>query len=267
MSAEFWQELCPELTIAKDEWRVSPLEIPVQGIRSRLVTDGYFHESFEHWDSLPLQDMAKCIERIKALDMHPVWCFVYDEFWVLSTKIHSYIKSALGSRYRKLPEMWAWHVDPAKQERGWKIHRDRGPDTIFEDGTPKALSIWIPLTNTTQENGCIHIVPAYDDIDYKNTKYTEELHDASKVVPLAANRGDVLGWTQQLLHWGGETTNIEAQPRISVSVEFVAGYVEYLQDQPFRGKSLDPFLIPSLEEKTKIILNQIKQYEHMWNSK
>ena len=265
---KFWQELCPELTIAEDSWRVTPIEVPVRDVGSKIVTDGYFHESFNHWGtSCPLEDMAKCIERIKALDMHPVWCFVYDEFWFLTTRIHSYIKSVLGSRYRKLPEMWAWHVDPAKQERGWAIHRDRGPETLFEDGTPKALSIWIPLTDTNVENGCIHVVPAYDDIDYKNSEYTEELHDPTKAVALPAKAGDVLGWTQQLLHWGGETINTEAPPRISISVEFVAGYVELLDDQPFRGSFLNPFIVPCFEEKTEIILNQIKQYEHMWNSK
>ena len=90
---KFWQELCPELTIAKDIWQAKPVEVPVRDVRSKVVTDGYFHESFDHWDSLPLQDMAKCIERIKALDMHPVWCFVYDEFWLLTIRVHSYIKS------------------------------------------------------------------------------------------------------------------------------------------------------------------------------
>jgi hypothetical protein len=262
----FWKKLCPTLSIGKKESWVTPTEVVTQNINDAINTNGYFHVPFDSWD-LPIAEMAECISKLKAIGMPPVWCFIYDEFWLLTTRIHSYIKSVLGDRYYKLPEIWAWHIDPAKKERGWNIHRDRGPETLYKDGSPKSISIWIPLTDTDTENGCIYVLPIKDDIDYYNPEYSEELHAPNKVIALPAKAGDILGWTQQLLHWGGETINTNVNPRISISVEFVADYAGRLQENPFRKPWMNPFHIPDFNSKTEIIQTQIKQYEHMWNSK
>jgi hypothetical protein len=264
---EFWKELCPTLSVTEKEVWTTPTEVNIQNIKHEIDTNGYFHVPFDSWD-LPIEEMAGCIDKLKSLGIPPVWCFVYNEFWLLTARIDTYIKSVLGEKYHKLPEMWAWHVDPAKKERGWKIHRDRGTDTrLYKDGSPKSISIWIPLTDTDVENGCMHVLPIKDDKDYYDQEYFDEGYDPDKVIALPAKAGDVLGWTQNLLHWGGETTNTDAKPRISVSVEFVADYAGRLRGGSYRKPWMSPFYIPDFERKTKIIQTQIEQYEHMWNSK
>ena len=40
---------------------------------------------------------------------------------------------------------------------------DKGRRALFEDGSPKSLTTWIPLSNATALNGCMYIVPALHD--------------------------------------------------------------------------------------------------------
>lgn len=273
-SLEYWQNLCPDLTVSADEVRLPVPEVAIQDVTKSLIDEGYFHVPFDSWD-LPLDKMADCITRLKQLDIEPTWCFVFDEFWTLTTKVHSYIESVLDKKYYKLPDIWAWHVDPAKEERGWKVHRDRGPGTTFDDGSPKSLTIWIPLADATIENGCMYVVPqskdpncTKDDESYY-ADWEEHFYDGM-MVAVEAKAGDLLGWNQQILHWGGTPTNANASPRISVSVEFVSRYVNRLQDQEqiYPNKQwLDPFTIPSLDQKIELIHTVSNRYKHMWDHK
>jgi hypothetical protein len=270
---QFWKELCPKLTIAESDQSVSPPNIDTENVKDRIINDGYFHVPFESWD-LPLDEMVECIEKLKKLDMQPVWCFMYDEFWLLTTKIHGYIKCVLGENYHKLPDLWAWHVDPSKEERGWKIHREGYPHSALDDETPKTLSIWIPLTDATAENGCMCVVPKPNDpgfdaeAEFYYADWQEHFYDNSKIM-LEAKAGDLLGWHPHLLHWGKPSTNKNASPRISVSAEFVSDRVDddtFLRDRDERPW-LDPFYIPTPAKKTELINTLISQYQHMWEMK
>jgi len=268
---QFWKDLCPNLTITEvDRW-VSPTNVDIEDVGDRIVNDGYFHVPFDSWN-LPLDEMAKCIEKLKELDMQPVWCFMYDEFWLLTIRIDAYIKSLLGERYHKLPDMWAWHIDPAKEERGWEAHKDRDFGTLWDDGSPKSISVWIPLSDATTENGCMYVVPASKDPNYTKTDHLyyadweEHFYENDKVA-IEAKAGDILIWNQQLLHWGGKPTNKNASPRISVSVEFVADYVTRLQNHKVQYPVkpwLNPFYVPAFDKKPGLINAVISRYKHMW---
>jgi hypothetical protein len=270
---QFWKELCPNLTITEvDRWATPP-EIAIEDARDKIVNDGYFHIPFDSWD-LPFDEMTRCIQKLKSLDMQPVWCFIYDEFWLLTVKIDAHIKSILGENYHRLPEIWAWHIDPSKEERGWKIHREGGYYSVFDDGLPKTLTIWIPLTDATSENGCMCVVPIANDPNFYSTdesyyaNWQEDFYDDSKKI-LEAKSGDVLGWHPQILHWGKKSTNKNANPRISMSTEFVSNRILELNDTAcFYDKEeypwLDPFYIPDLTKKTELINKLVSRYQHMW---
>ena len=270
---QFWKELCPNLTIAEvDRWATPP-EIAIENVRDKIVNDGYFHIPFDSWN-LPFEEMTRCIQKLKDLDIQPVWCFVYDEFWLLTVKIDAYIKSIHGQNYHRLPEIWAWHIDPSKKERGWKIHREGGHYSAFDDGLPKTLTIWIPLTDATSENGCMCVVPIANDPNFYSTdesyfaNWQEDFYDSSKKI-LEAKSGDVLGWHPQILHWGKKSTNKNANPRISISMEFVSNRTLELNDTAFFYEKeeypwLDPFYIPDLTKKTEVINKLVSRYQHMW---
>ena len=230
-------------------------------IKDELKVNGFFHTSFE-WD-LPIKEMAEHISDLKKSGKRPVNCFMRDEFWQLTVRLDPLIKSILGPNYRRLSELWAWHVDPAQNERGWKIHRDKDIRTLHKDGSPKSITIWIPLTDTNEENGCMYVVPINKDPDYHLDLDQTNLYGDNVAQPLPAKAGDVLGWTQALLHWGGKPTNPNAPPRISVSYEFAQTDAGSFRKDT---ETFDPFYIPSEEEKEAIIKKQVKKYHHMWVS-
>lgn len=273
MNLEDWQKLCPNLTVSADAYQLPVVETAIQDVVPNMVQEGYFHVPFDKWN-LPLDVMASSIALLKHHNITPAWCFVYDEFWILTTRVHSYIESLLGKNYYKLPDMWAWYIDPTQRERGWEVHRDRSAGNVLDDGMPLSLTIWIPLTNATIENGCMHVVPKYKDpnfskLDYRYNEDWEEHLYTNDVKAIECKAGDLLGWNQQLLHWGGTSTNTNAPPRISVSVEFVAESVLQIEDHEniYREKPwLDPFTVPSFDEKIKLIHTLNNRYKHMWDS-
>ncbi len=110
--------------------------------------------------------MAETVRSLSAANLSPVFAFLYDEYWCPFLKLHHLYDALLGGRYMWLPAFWVWDVDPKKSESGWKPHRDRGRKSLFDDGAPKALTTWIPLSPATPLNGCIYIVPASHDPIY-----------------------------------------------------------------------------------------------------
>lgn len=257
---EYWQNLCPDLTVTANGYQLPAHETTIQDVTDNINNDGYFHVSFNDWN-LPLDKMAACITTLKDNDINPTWCFVYDEFWILSTRIHSYIQSILGNNYYKLPDMWAWHIDPSNNERGWTIHRDRKPGSTYNTGAPRSLSVWIPLTAATTENSCMHIVPQSEDPNCQSTgelyyaNWDESLY-AGKEVAIPCNAGDIVAWNQQVLHWGGATSNTSAAPRISVGIEFADNSTQDLEDPDYIYPVkpwLDPFAIPSFNSRVDLI--------------
>ena len=53
-----------------------------------------------------------------------------------------------------------------KKGAGWGVHRDKGPRSLFKNGKPKSLTIWIPLTDANTENSCMYVLPANRDTGY-----------------------------------------------------------------------------------------------------
>ena len=110
----------------------------------------------------------------------------------------------------------------------------------------------IPVTEATPLNGCMYVVPRmFDPGDI-------EAVDVRNVRALPAEPGAVMGWNQDIWHWGGRSSTRAREPRISVSLEMQRGDVpaEY------------PNLIASdavleLAERLAVIGEVIARYEHM----
>jgi ectoine hydroxylase-related dioxygenase (phytanoyl-CoA dioxygenase family) len=169
------------------------------------------------------------------------------------------IESVLGPGFLRLPDFWVWFVDPKRGEKGWTPHRDKNRSTIREDGSPKSLTVWIPLTESTPLNGCIYMVPADRDPTYNTDRQNEWLFDYQDIRALPAAPGSILAWNQQVLHWGASGSLREINPRISVAVEFQAGDVP-----PYREPLSMANSVPSFDFRRQLIAKQILQYQHMY---
>ena len=107
--------------------------------------------------------LEAAVRRLHERRCPPVFAFVYDEFWSVCAKLAPLLGSLLTHDYRQLPDFWVWYVDPQVEASGWRPHRDKGPGSLLPDGSPKSVTVWIPLTDATPLNGCIYVVPSHLD--------------------------------------------------------------------------------------------------------
>jgi hypothetical protein len=260
---EYWQLLAPGLHIGEKSilHNVAHLRFTNSEqveMANLLKEDGYIQSSAD-W-GLDLKLMADTVRSLSDANLPPVFAFLYDEFWHPFQKLHLLYAALLGGKYFLLPAFWVWNVDPKKNESGWKPHRDRGRKSLFDDGAPKSLTTWIPLSSATPLNGCMYIVPACHDPIYATE---EDLNwklrlEFSSIRALPANPGDFFIWNHEVLHWGGRTSSQATESRVSIAFELQRADVP-----AFSEPLLDPFDIPPFETRLKLIAKQLLQYHNM----
>jgi Phytanoyl-CoA dioxygenase (PhyH) len=264
---EFWLARAPALHIEERAIFENLVHLPFSAseqsdIAALLKDEGYVHSSADWGVDLLL--LAETVRDLSADGLSPVFAFVYDEFWCPFLKLHHIYNALLGGRYLWLPAFWVWNVDPKRGEAGWKPHRDRGRKALFDDGSPKALTTWIPLSLATPLNGCMYIVPASHDPIYATE---DELNwkphlEYSSIRALPAKPGDYFIWNQAVLHWGGRTSPRAAESRVSMAFECQRADVP-----AFNEPLIGALSIPSFELRLKLIAKQILQYKKMYTLK
>lgn len=227
----FWRALHPDLHIspfplAAKLAGASPISGPVaERSAQRMIKDGYF-------DTPPIMSQARAarlavvIGDLAARGIAPVFAFVYDEFWQMACGMSPVLASLLGEDFQMTPsDIWAWHVTPSSTAAGWGPHRDMfAGEAVREDGRPRVVNVWIPLTDATPLNSCMYVLPMRHDGNIPGN--LEEAPSFGnfmaiqniRAVPAAA--GSALGWNTHVMHWGGRSTEWAEQPRISVAIFF-----------------------------------------------
>ena len=259
----YWAALLPDLHIDDVDFLRSfepfPVARPVaEQVLALIRKEGYFQLDPPVWD-LPLTRLAAAIDRLEASGVPVPFAFMYDEFWILFLRLSRVIETVLGPGYRRLPDFWTWRVDPAATQSGWQPHRDKGHWALFPDRSPKAVTVWIPLTDASTLNGCMYIIPADRDPTYGTEQDKEWKFAYVDIRALPAPAGSVFCWNQSVLHWGSRASERGGAPRISLAFEFQSGSVE-----PFNRPLTDPFEIPRFEFRTQLVAKQILQYKHMY---
>jgi hypothetical protein len=260
---DFWQELVPEFKIASrsSSEEVSAFRIlneKLAPVRSRFNDDGYIHIPPVKWpDFFTL--LPAVINRISDLGLPPAFIFIYDEPWKMIGVFHSLVDQLLGSEAVILPDFWVWKVDPQKGHTGWAPHRDKGPRSLFSDGSAKTITVWIPVTDAKPDNGCMYVLPASRDSNYRAPALDLAAIDVTSIVALPAAAGSILCWNQAVTHWGGKTNPREKNPRMSIAYEFQRADLP-----PFNQPIITKHSLPNFENRIKLVCKQILQYRHMY---
>ncbi len=224
---EFWKALQPQLKILDS--KSSDLEIDAipseqeKWALAHLARHGYFR--------LPpfiapkvIDRMSSCVQTLRNAGWPAVFSYVYDEFWaVLRTpSMIRLLSSHLGAGYFQTSGIWTYRVDPQQNASGWAPHVDSSDDA-------ERLSIWIPLTDATIDNGCMYVIPQnhvppelpLSYLDWTSVSARELNTLLHNVTPLPARAGSVLGWNNRLIHWGGRAAEVATHPRLSIAAEFL----------------------------------------------
>lgn len=263
-SPAFWQKLNPQLHVDDAAYiqSVKPVTLD-QADRDltarRMAEEGYFQYFLPPaQQALPLAAMAQSVRTLIANGLVTPYAFMYDEFWLLFAQQAQVLGGFLGENFHALPDFWVWHVDPQKGESGWRPHRDKGRISLNQDGSPKSLTMWIPLTQATTLNGCMYVLPANRDPGYNSPNEHELNFDYPDIRALPAEPGHVLCWNQAVLHWGSRSSQFAQDARISVALEFQRADVP-----AFNLPLLSLRDLPSFETRLRLIAKQILQYAHI----
>ncbi len=260
----FWRELAPEMTIEVLDSSAQPIAIDEKSlteIGQRMTRDGFLqlppvlagHE---------VSAVCRAIERLQSVNLPPVYIYVYDQPWRLFQRLSPLLRHFLGHQYALLPNFWAWSIPLVDQAAGWPLHRDCDAQTRFDNPdfgqTLMSLSLWLPLSDATLENGCMYVLPKSRQERYPETiKSVDEIDDADRRA-LPAKAGSVLGWSQDLYHWSGSVTAQARNPRVSLSLEFQNTSFEALAEP-----LLDVGAPPQFSARLALIAQQFDKYRHM----
>jgi hypothetical protein len=204
--------------------------------------------------------MCTSVEMLRNAGWPTVFTYVYDEFWTVwrTPSMVRLLSSCLGAGYFQTSGVWTYRVDPQQRGSGWPPHVDSRNDA-------ERLSVWIPLTEATLDNGCMYVIPqdrvppnlppSY--LDWKSISVQELSRLLHSVTPLPAVVGSVLGWNNRLIHWGGGSTELAAGPRISIAAEFLReGTRPHRSELPVLDANL-----PDFETRLRVIGQAILAYE------
>jgi hypothetical protein len=255
---EHWLALAPSLHIEEQSLfeNVAYVELSPE-LAAQFKSDGYLQGSGD-W-GLDVKLMADTVRSLSAADLSPLFAYLYDEFWFPFFKLNHLYRTLLGGDYYLLPDFWIWNVDPKKGEAGWKPHRDKGKKSLLEDGSPKSLTTWIPLSSATPLNGCMYVVPARHDPTYGTADEIKMKFDYQSIRALPGKPDDFFIWNQAIYHWGSRSSPRAEESRVSMAFE-----LQRADMPPFNGPLIDPLRIPTFEERLVLIAKQIHRYRHMY---
>ncbi len=228
----------------------------IDDVKASLKNDGYFQID-RLLDKSCTKLLASGVERIFEAGWPTPFSVVYDEYWELFHSLRLLISGIMGAEYKQVPNFWCWYVDTNNESKGWGHHRDRpSVNSILDDGLPATLTTWIPLTDASPANGCIYIVPSRRDPNYPNNLDSRNIDEYQNIRALPANEGDVLGWTETLLHWGSRSSSKAANPRVSISFTFQRG-----DQNPYEVPLFEPSRYPSFNERLGLIAQNVCKYQ------
>jgi Phytanoyl-CoA dioxygenase (PhyH) len=239
----YWLELFPECAIEGPADTVFLWEAPGETTDAHIEGAVTSYDK-QGWMRLPgalsttqLEKMRRCAEVVRGAGWPPVFSYVYDDFWALgrSLPIRKLLTRMLGADFVALPRMWTHFVYPAEGNAGWSPHID-------DAGATHIVSLWIPLSEATLSNGCMYVVRRNEATGEVSDKYTDTANFSARQVDallqsvraLPASPGDVLCWSEHVIHWGSMAEPAEGiQPRVSIALEFSTPEFPTSADTPF----------------------------------
>jgi hypothetical protein len=263
-----WEALSPSLSIERGSPPPCLEDAPIgeerrADLARRLAREGYFNTG-PVLSAGVIGAMRGAMEALKENGWPPVFAYVYDEFWEVlrAPSLSALFTAALGPGYRQSPRVWAFHLATEKGSSGWPPHVDGGHGTHTTD----RLTVWLSISDTTLDNGCIyivpkHLVPSFIPDDFANNpggispEVWRTMLQGSRALPAPAC--SVLCWDFQVIHWSSLCDGAR-EPRMSLAVELIGATAEPSDSElPL----LDPGSLPPFRERLRAIAKGILSYQ------
>ena len=126
----YWLKICPHLSIGGT--LPSDVDTVVDDVRcdiaarskAEFVQDGFFllDRMAMRCSDDEVFKLALGIVQLVRFGWPPTFIYMYDEAWVVIERTRRFLGLATGGS-RFIGDVYAWFVDPCKQQRGWGPHR------------------------------------------------------------------------------------------------------------------------------------------------
>ncbi|MBL4739574.1 MAG: phytanoyl-CoA dioxygenase family protein [Sneathiella sp.] len=261
LSKREWERLCLSLTIGGP---ISAVPCQFTDVELTEIADAFWDTGYLNippvFKNQELEPLVRALEIFDEAKIPPAYIYIFDQPWVLFEKLRVLIAHLLGAEYALLPNLWAWHLR-SSGVTGWPPHRDCDSDTVFSVGPDQmlmSLSLWVPLTHADEDNGCMFVIPRQqeENLEPEQELTLERLKPFATSLPVAA--GSVLGWPQDLIHWGGTYGENAKGPRMSLSFEF-----QNTSFAPLAEPMLDTANPPPFDQRLSLIQEQFSKYQHI----
>jgi len=254
-SAEFWRRLAPGLTISDAQPRgpISRQSELSRNERLALVNDGFLHLKQPGLEA-DLTRIAEAMEKITEAGLPAAFVGVYDEVWSIAGQLNEVLNVLFGGKAMLMPDFWADYG--ARNGAGSAAQRRRPGQGVFDDGTPKTATVWVPLTAATPENGCIYAVPASQDRNYASKDHARADSSLLAIRALPALPGDVLIWTGETYHWQSRPARrTEDAPLMSLNWEFQSREIA-----PIDGVLVESYPYVPFETRLALLARQMPRH-------
>jgi phytanoyl-CoA dioxygenase PhyH len=258
----YWKSLYPSFSICDGASFVP--EVPsfetstLCKAKSDLASRSYFLVEGAIAGSI-IGPMLGCVEAVRKAGWPPVFAYIYDQLWLVwrLAPVEQLLTAGLGPGYRWIPHGWCHYVHPVSGASGWPPHVD--------GNLSNRMSIWLPLTDATLDNGCIYVVPS--NLNAAGIGERRALRAASNLQmrellqrgrALPARAGSVLGWYFRILHWGSVCHAADG-PRVSLVMEFIGADERALDSELPLFDPQGP--LPALPQRLHAIGRAILQYK------
>ena len=236
VQGDYWRALCPDAPLNVEPFGAEEAlyridEQALQSARASLLAHGYFALP-AIIDVAEMARIARIVQSVTAAGLPAPFALVYDPIWRTLKRLVPLMTGLLGPEASFAPDdFWIWQLDGQHESTGWGWHRDRwqDPGHFDEQRRPLTLTLWIPFTDATLENGCIEVLPTSCDPNFPDHLERDTVGPESRplVRHLPAAAGAPLGWDVRLLHRGGAYAPHARAPRISMGM--------HMQNTAFEG--------------------------------
>ncbi|GEM_PF-561205 len=251
-SVEFWRRLAPDLTIS-DRLTQNLIVRPQKqeaSDRIRLINEGYLHIRQPGFDA-PLDRIQDAMARIVDAGMPAAFVGVYDEVWSIAAQMQALIGGLLGAECALNPDFWAGYADQG--DNGQTARRKRPGSSLNRDRSPNSLSVWVPVTDATPDNGCPYLVPANQDRNYAKPDPERADSRLQSIKAIPAGAGDMIVTSGETYHWRGRTSRYNTDgPLMSLSWEFQSKALA-----PFDGHLVDSYPLVPFETRLGLLARQM----------
>lgn len=261
---EHWANLCPTLRIENAALIETEGDLACRELSTQVDRNGWF-KSEPFFAHTTITRLRVAVEVLIREGWPPVFAFLFDDVWRLTRheKIVAVASTIMKADVVQLPFLWCHYVAAKNGAAGWPPHEDKA-----EKGG--AITVWIPLTNATLNNGCMSFLPrgaVGDDVQRRflaqeplTSAEILRLVQAAHAVP--ADAGSVLGWTDSTIHWGGRCVDPPPNaPRMSVAVSFAPRPADgSTMPASWRGFIEAAGTTPSFRERLRMVGEALSRY-------